>query len=145
MLVAIVVIAILPDEADPESAPQRDLMKSVAPGVVFTPPKQPATPRVPVPLPQPPASEPAVSEPPSIEMPAEVARAAKKPGLLSIDSTPYATIFVDGVKLGVTPLVKRPVPAGRHKLRAVLADGRTRQLALDIDAGKLAPPIQLTW
>ena len=82
-------------------------------------------------------------EPPEIEMPAE--RLVKKSGLLSIDSTPYATIYVDGAKLGVTPLVKRSIAAGRHKLRAVLADGRSKEITIEIPAGKLARPIQLTW
>jgi serine/threonine protein kinase len=66
-------------------------------------------------------------------------------GLLSIDSTPYATIYVDGTKLGVTPIVKRPLAAGSHRLRAVLEDGRVREVTVDIPAGRLASPIQLTW
>src|SRR6185436_3145832 len=65
-------------------------------------------------------------------------------GLLSIDSTPHATIFVDGVELGVTPIVRRPLESGRHRLRAVLADGRARELPVDIPAGQLAPLILLT-
>ena len=66
-------------------------------------------------------------------------------GLFSIDSTPYATIYIDGTKLGVTPIVKRPLAAGSHRLRAVLEDGRARELTVDISAGRLASPIQLTW
>jgi len=69
---------------------------------------------------------------------------AVQDGLLSIDSTPHATIFVDGVELGVTPIVRRPLEPGRHRLRAVLADGRARELPVDIPAGQLAPPILLT-
>jgi hypothetical protein len=91
-----------------------------------------------------PETAPAATEPAPIEMPADRARAPRQTGLLSIDSTPYATIYVDGASLGVTPIVKRPVKAGRRKLRAVLSDGRTKELAVDIPAGKLAPPIQLT-
>jgi len=84
-----------------------------------------------------------------IEMPPDRPRppkpAPKPPGQLSIDSTPFATIFVDGVSLGVTPIVKRSLPAGRHKLRAVLKDGRSREQSIDIPPGKLATPIQLSW
>jgi hypothetical protein len=82
-----------------------------------------------------------------IEMPpVDVTRPQKQaPGLFSIDSTPWATIYIDGNPLGVTPIVKRSLPAGRHKLRAVLKDGRTKELAIDIPAGRLAKPIQLTW
>jgi serine/threonine protein kinase len=84
-----------------------------------------------------------------IEMPPiDVARPQvekKQPGLFSIDSTPWATIFIDNVSLGITPIVKRQLPAGRHKLRAVLKDGRTKEQTIDIPAGRLAKPIQLTW
>jgi tRNA A-37 threonylcarbamoyl transferase component Bud32 len=65
-------------------------------------------------------------------------------GLLSIDATPNATIYVDGVELGATPIVRRPLAPGRHQLRAVLPDGRAKELAVDIPAGAHAPPLQLT-
>jgi serine/threonine-protein kinase len=105
------------------------------------PPPIPAKPRDPardVAPPEIPADPPI----PAIDPPRATRQA---PGLLSIDSTPYATIFVDGVRLGVTPIVKRSLPAGRRALRAELADGRSKSLAIDIPAGKAAAPIQLTW
>ncbi|MEO8702692.1 MAG: serine/threonine-protein kinase [Kofleriaceae bacterium] len=81
-----------------------------------------------------------------IEMPADIARVPKQaPGWLSIDSKPYATIWVDGGSLGVTPVVKRSLAAGRHRVRAVLADGRSREFSVEIPPGRLAQPIQLTW
>jgi serine/threonine-protein kinase len=82
-----------------------------------------------------------------LEMPpVDVSRpAVKQPGMFSIDSTPWATIYVDGNSLGITPIVKRSLPAGRHKLRAVLKDGRSKELTIDIPAGKLAKPVQLSW
>ncbi len=83
-------------------------------------------------------------EPEPIEMPLDPMRPPRPNGLLSIDSTPYATIYLDGASLGVTPIVKRSVKAGRRKLRAVLRDGRTKELTVDIPPGRLAPPIQLT-
>ena len=83
---------------------------------------------------------------PPIEMPPDHARTrAPRPGQLSIESTPYATIYVGGTKLGVTPLVKRSLPAGRHKLRAVLANGRSKEQWIEIPAGRLAAPLLLTW
>jgi serine/threonine protein kinase len=104
--------------------------------------------------PRPPVDKPVVADKPVADQPVVADKpvdkpdrkpVAKPPGQLSIDSTPYATIFVDGSRLGVTPIVKRSLPAGRHALRAVLADGRSKAWSLDIPAGKLAPPIQLTW
>jgi hypothetical protein len=82
-----------------------------------------------------------------IEMPpVDISRPpSKQPGMLSIDSTPWATIYIDGTSLGITPIVKRSLPAGRHKLRAVLKDGRVKEQTIDIPAGRLAKPIQLTW
>jgi hypothetical protein len=64
-------------------------------------------------------------------------------GWLSVESTPPARIYVDGVELGTTPLVGRPLQPGRHELRAVLSDGRTKTLAVDVPAGSAAPPIRL--
>ncbi len=79
-----------------------------------------------------------------VEMPPMSGR-ARKPGSISIDSTPFATIFIDGKRADVTPLLNRSLSAGRHKLRAVLADGRTKEFVIEIPAGRAAKPITLTW
>jgi serine/threonine-protein kinase len=84
---------------------------------------------------------------PELEMPVDNLRPPResKTGLFSIDSTPWATIYVDGQSLGITPIVKRSLPAGRHKLKAVAKDGRTKEMSIDIPSGRLAKTIQLTW
>ncbi|HTR49561.1 MAG TPA: serine/threonine-protein kinase [Kofleriaceae bacterium] len=64
-------------------------------------------------------------------------------GWLAIDSTPFATIFVDGKQLGITPLPHAALPAGRHTIRAVLHDGRVQDLRVDIAAGQTHAPIVL--
>jgi serine/threonine-protein kinase len=69
----------------------------------------------------------------------------REKGTFSVDSTPFATIYIDGRMIGMTPMIHKPLPAGHHKLRAALKDGRTKELSLDIPAGKPAPPINLTW
>jgi hypothetical protein len=66
-------------------------------------------------------------------------------GTFSIDSTPYATIFVDGKRLGVTPILKHALAAGHHQIRAVLEDGRDRTFGIDVPAGKQAKPENLVW
>ncbi len=71
--------------------------------------------------------------------------AGRRTGTFSVDSTPFATIYVDDRMLGITPLIHRPLAAGHHKLRAVLRDGRSRELELDVPAGKAAQPIHLSW
>ena len=67
------------------------------------------------------------------------------PGRFSIDSTPYATIFVDGKRLDVTPISRRSLRAGHHRVRAVLADGRHKDFAIDVPSGGQTEPIHLTW
>jgi serine/threonine-protein kinase len=66
-------------------------------------------------------------------------------GRFSIDSTPYATIFVDGRRLDVTPISRRSLRAGHHRVRAVLADGRHKDFSIDVPSGGDAEPIHLTW
>jgi hypothetical protein len=40
-------------------------------------------------------------------------------GTLSVNSEPWSTVYVDGAKVGNTPLLGHPLPAGRHKVRLV--------------------------
>jgi hypothetical protein len=88
----------------------------------------------------------AVAEPPMIEHRKPTGPAAKpKPGTFSIDSTPFATIYVDDKRFGITPLVKKQLPAGPHKVRAELKDGRTKEMTIDVPSGKSAAPVLLTW
>ncbi len=58
-------------------------------------------------------------------------------GLLSIDSRPYATIFVDGGRAGDTPVVELSLAPGVHRVRAVLPDGRSQSLTITIVSGQL--------
>jgi serine/threonine-protein kinase len=72
-------------------------------------------------------------------------RADRRPGYLSIDSQPYATIYVDGKKVGETPLLKLALPPGKRRIRAVRADGQEKRLTVEIRPGKLARPVNLRW
>ena len=67
------------------------------------------------------------------------------PGTLSIDSTPYATIYVDGAYLGDTPLFGVRVPSGKHQFKAVLQDNRTKTFTVEIRAGQLTNWGKLAW
>jgi serine/threonine-protein kinase len=67
------------------------------------------------------------------------------PGSLSITSDPYATIYLDGKKLGDTPLFRAKVPYGKWTLKAVLADGREKSFPIEIVAGKEYNAGKLTW
>jgi serine/threonine-protein kinase len=66
-------------------------------------------------------------------------------GRFSIDSTPYATIFIDGKRLDITPISRRSLRAGHHRVRAVLADGRHKDFSIDVPSGGDTNPIHLTW
>jgi eukaryotic-like serine/threonine-protein kinase len=66
-------------------------------------------------------------------------------GWYAIDSSPYATIYVDGRKLGDTPLDRIPLSAGAHRVRAVLPDGRERAFAIDIAPDRKTSSGTLTW
>ncbi len=70
-----------------------------------------------------PAAEPRAVEPP-------------KPGTLFVDSFPYATLYLDGKRLGDTPLLGKKIPPGSHTLRAVTADGRAKTMDIDVRPGK---------
>jgi eukaryotic-like serine/threonine-protein kinase len=76
---------------------------------------------------------------------ARASAAAAAPGFFTVDSEPYATIYVDGKKLGDTPLFRVKVPAGRHRVRAVSARGGTQSFGVTISPGKEAPPKRLVW
>lgn len=66
-------------------------------------------------------------------------------GFFTIDSMPYATVYVDGAKKGVTPLLRLPLPAGKHEVVAVTADGRRQKFQISIAAGEEARRRKLTW
>ena len=66
-------------------------------------------------------------------------------GTYSVDSNPYATIYIDGKSYGDTPVFKAPLPAGKHDVRAVRADGVTKTFSIVIRSGKLTSSGKLAW
>jgi hypothetical protein len=66
-------------------------------------------------------------------------------GWYAVDSSPYATIFIDERKIGDTPLDRIALPAGSHRVRAVLADGRQRSFAIEIAADRKTSSGTLSW
>jgi hypothetical protein len=71
--------------------------------------------------------------------------AAKPPGFFSIDSRPFAHIYVDGHELGDTPLVHKPLSAGSHRVEAVREDGKRKAFDVTVPSGASAPAINVTW
>jgi serine/threonine-protein kinase len=71
--------------------------------------------------------------------------AVVEPGQYSVDSKPYATIFIDGRSFGETPLFKISLPPGRHRVRAVRVDGQVQRHTVTIEPGKLTSSGTLAW
>jgi hypothetical protein len=40
-----------------------------------------------------------------------------RPGLLSVNSTPWGIVFVDDLRVGPTPVLEFELPPGQHRLR----------------------------
>lgn len=69
---------------------------------------------------------------------------APKVSYLSVDATPYATVFIDGEKKGVTPLVGLQLSPGLHRMIARTEDGRTKRYTLQLDPGK-TEAVKVSW
>jgi hypothetical protein len=77
--------------------------------------------------------------------PAAPATAPVGQGFLTVDSDPFATIYVDGVSVGPTAVFKRKLVGGKHVVRAVLADGREKTFDVVIEDGKTVNLGKLRW
>jgi serine/threonine-protein kinase len=91
-----------PVQAKPEKVAKRALLKR--PEKARTPGRVAATP--------PAAAAPA----PAAAMPAPQPQGA---GFLTVRTDPWSEVYLDGTKLGTTPLVRLPLKAGRHELKIV--------------------------
>jgi hypothetical protein len=63
-------------------------------------------------------------------------RRREEPGFLTLDTTPWATVYLAGRKVGTTPFHRVKLPAGRHRLALDIEDsGRRRSLTVVIRPG----------
>jgi hypothetical protein len=69
---------------------------------------------------------------------------APKTAYLSVDANPYATVFIDGEKKGITPLVRMELSPGLHRMIARTEDGRTKRFTLQLDPGK-TETVKVSW
>jgi serine/threonine-protein kinase len=123
----------------PEDAPATVVAAPDAAPVVVTHPPVDAAPAAP-------------PQPKVVAAPPEVKHVAPKPkpivgppGFVSIDSKPYATIFVDGKSVGETPLFKLSLTPGKHRVRAVSSGGGEQNFVVTVQPGKESPPKRLVW
>jgi hypothetical protein len=121
----------------PAATPTAMESTAIAPAAIAAPPAPPA------------AATPAAASPPPVAAPARRTprrpRATAGTGWITIDSHPYGTVYVDGKRAGLTPLVRAPVAAGAHRVSVKLGDGRTRQLRIVVEAGREAPRRRVDW
>ena len=96
----------------------------------------------------PPSPPPATAPKAAAGKPAEgdlvIEEGQPKMAYLSVDANPYATVFIDGDKKGVTPLVRLELQPGLHRMIARTEDGRTKRFTLQLDAGK-TETVKVTW
>jgi eukaryotic-like serine/threonine-protein kinase len=85
----------------------------------------------------------AATSPPSTSPHHTAASGAR--GFFSIDSKPYAAIYIDGKDLGTTPLFRVELPQGRHDVRAVSARGLTQTFNIRVQPGERALTRHLVW
>ena len=85
--------------------------------------------RVPAARPQPPM--------PATRVP--VAAPAQTPGYVTVNADPYGELYVDGVDVGPTPVVRYAVPAGLHTIKVVREGYRTVTERVQVDAGNTVP------
>ena len=72
-------------------------------------------------------------------------KADKRPSYLTVDSSPYATIFIDGKKVGVTPIFKHKLKAGSYRMRAVSATGEKQSVRIRLKPGRTKNLGRLKW
>ena len=103
-------------------------------------------PAAPVPAPAPARAPVAPAKPAAAQVDGDlvIEEGAPKVAYLSVDATPYATVFVDGEKKGITPLVRLELPPGLHRMIARTEDGRTKRFTLQLDPGK-TETVKVTW
>jgi hypothetical protein len=80
-----------------------------------------------------------------VEVQPAVEAAVAEPGFYSVDSKPYATIYIDDKSYGETPVFKVQLTPGKHRVRAVRSDGKSQRLSITIQPGKLFSSGTLSW
>ncbi len=80
-----------------------------------------------------------------VHKPAPVDAGVAEPGFYSVDSKPYATIYVDDKSVGDTPIFKLQLSSGKHRVGAVRAYGKSKRLSITIQPGKVTSSGTLTW
>ena len=134
--------SIPPAQSVPSPAPQGARADTAAAAVETPPPEPPREPvrRRPEPVPVKRAlaarrTTPAASPPPRrVERPAPPPPA--EPALLSVNSVPWGSVYVDGQPVGNTPQIDLQVPSGSHLLRVERDGFRPYERKIELASGQ---------
>lgn len=90
-----------------------------------------------------PVASPSTPDQPAAKNTGSTVTSASRPGTLNVRSNPtYATVLVDGRKIGSTPLYNVEVQPGRHILRVELAGYVAKETTIELAPGDfLSPPV----
>jgi hypothetical protein len=80
------------------------------------------------PPPRTPSPRPPVAAPPAAAL-----------GYITVNAEPYGELYVDGVDVGPTPVVRYGVPAGVHTIKVVREGFKTVGEKVQVDAGNTVP------
>ena len=68
----------------------------------------------------------------------------EKVAYLSVDASPYASVFIDGKSRGVTPIVRLELVPGPHRMVARNSEGATKRFSLLLEAGE-TETVRVVW
>ena len=141
-------VAATPEKPAPRAVP----VPQAVPVPVPLPPAEPEPEPTPTPTPTPePVVAPVADAAPEPAKPKKVTKPEPKkkveparepvrtvkaaPGKLYVDARPWATIYVDGKKIGATPILGATIGAGDHTLKAITEDGRAKSIRIKVEPG----------
>jgi hypothetical protein len=116
-------------EKPPSDEPVKTAEPTLTPAPIAPPPRPESPPRKTV------AAKPkldAPKKPPTKKPPTK-----KPPGYLSISTHPWSEVHIDGKKVGDSPILKLKLTARRYTLTLLSADGRRKDIPIDIQPGKI--------
>ena len=90
------------------------------------------------PVPQPTKPKPKPRPKPRVTPPTKLGGTSGKPGVLSVNSTPWSYVYLNGKKIGETPLINLSIASGKHRLKLRSSDSslKPRETSIRIKSGK---------
>jgi serine/threonine protein kinase len=133
LIAASVAVAVLVVAASAFTLELRPAPKTPEPIAEATPETPPEPPPLELPAPNAPPELPKIAEAPA---PVRIAPVATGPGALALIASPWADVYIDGLKVGTTPMFhKTALSAGKHRLRFTHPQARAIERVVTIRSG----------